>query len=127
MRDITKELVVAEAVSYGDHTDVPQFGATADVSDCNAVAFFATCDAIDATGGEITLTVEQSEDGTTWDIDETAVVGGGLLVANTDLSVGYNGVKRYVRAVTTVVGSPATSVYSVTTVKGHLRLSPEIA
>ncbi|RMI39882.1 hypothetical protein EBO15_28355 [Actinomadura harenae] len=82
------------------------------------------------TDGTHTFKIQVSDDGTTWaDAPTTDLQGPAISVAavtgNTAYTQGYNGPARYLRAVATVTGSPATGgLYSAGFVLSGPRRSP---
>ncbi len=62
------------------------------------------------TDGTHTPKIQESDDNTTWnDVDASALVGTlSNLATNTNQRVKYIGIKRYIRAVVTVGGTPST-------------------
>lgn len=82
------------------------------------------------TDGTHTITIEESDDNTTW-VTATALQGTAPAIVAVDddkvFEVGYLGGKRYVRAKTTVTGSPATGgIYDALVVLGDPRNAPVV-
>lgn len=79
------------------------------------------------TDGTHTPSLEESSDNATFTAVAAADMIGTLaaLAANTVQEVGYVGTKRYIRAVTTITGSPATGgVYNALVVRGNASKQP---
>lgn len=100
-------------------------GSTVDLQGFKSAAVVFAAGTI--TNGTHTPKLQESDNGSDW-TDVAANDQVGSLVAITTSSVqtvGYKGVKRYIRAVSTVTGSPATGgQYSAMVVRGNPDLAP---
>lgn len=82
------------------------------------------------TDGTHTLKLQDSPDGSSWTDVAAAQLDGSMPAISagggSPTRVGYLGTARYLRAVTTVTGSPATgAVYTVLVLRGHARKLPK--
>lgn len=85
----------------------------------------------DWTDGTHTFSLEESDDDSTFTAVAAAQVQGtnpvvvdGAADDNQTYTMGYLGIKRYVRVISTVTGSPSTgAVYGATIEKSHLRFA----
>lgn len=100
-------------------------GTGVDISGAGGVEILWVVGAI--TDGTHTPSIEESDDNSTF----AAVAAGDLigtlaaLAASTNQKVGYRGTKRYIRAVTTITGSPATGgVYGAVVLQSGKRKRP---
>lgn len=122
-RDLKNNISVATTIAPAAYT-ANTTGGTVDLLGYEAVAIEAIVGTI--TDGTHSLTVEHSDDGTTW----VAVPAGELqgsfvnLTSNTNQEVGYIGFKRYIRVNTTVSGATSGGVYAVTVVRGYPKVAP---
>ena len=97
-------------------------GTGVDVSNVGEVTVHWVVGAI--TDGTHTPTIEESDDNSTYTAVAEADLVGTLaaLAASTNQKVSYIGTKRYIRAVTTITGSPSTGgVYAAVVVATGLR------
>ncbi|HDZ73495.1 MAG TPA: hypothetical protein ENH55_12145 [Aurantimonas coralicida] len=106
-RDIKAEQALAPAIRVGSAT-----GGGVDRLGFEALTF--AIHAGDWTDGTHTVSADHSDDGTTWEsIPADQIIGAFPVVSavgaeNTITMVGYIGDRRYVRAKSTVTGSPVT-------------------
>ena len=97
-------------------------GAGVDVANVGEVTVHWVVGAI--TDGTHTPKIQESDDNSTYtDVDAAHLVGSlAALAASTNQKIGYIGARRYVRAVTTIAGSPSTGgVYAAVVVATGLR------
>jgi len=99
-------------------------GSTVDLRKYESAAIEAIVGTI--TDGTHTLTVQESDDGSTWtDVAADDLQGSFLnLASNTDQEVGYLGSKRYIRVNVAVVGATSGGTYAVSIVRGHPHNAP---
>lgn len=91
----------------------------------NSVAVFFHVGAI--TDGTHTPKIQESDDNSTYtDVAAGDLIGSlSALTASTNQKVGYKGSKAYIRAVSTITGSPSTGgVYAATVVRGDAIKQP---
>jgi hypothetical protein len=103
-------------------------GSAVDLSGFNSATFVVNAGAW--TDGSHTLKAQESDNNSDW----TDVAAGDLngsftaITSATQASklykIGYNGTKRYVRAVTTVATATSGAVYGVSVMRGHAFSSP---
>lgn len=120
-KDIASATSLAPAVrttsANGTGVDLQNYGACAIIWNVGTI-----------TDGTHTPTVEESDNNSTWTAVAAADLSGTLaaLTSNTNQEVGYTGLKRYVRAVTTITGSPSTGgAYAALVVRGRPRTLPQ--
>ncbi|MFJ7049043.1 hypothetical protein ACIQVC_37395 [Streptomyces sp. NPDC101112] len=84
------------------------------------------------TDGTHTFEVQDSDDNSSWAAVDSAYLQGSepAVTSSTDETVyeiGYKGIKRYLRVITTVTGSPATGgLYSALVVLANPRVAPVV-
>lgn len=121
MRDIHTSTDASQSINPAART-VSVNGATVDLQGCQAAEVDFNVGVI--TDGVHTPKLQDSDDNAAWvDVAASLQIGAlAALASNTHQRVGYVGDKRYLRAVVTVTGAPATGgVYSATVTRGHLR------
>lgn len=124
-RDLTNNIDVAESIRPQVATAGVN-GETVDLRGCDSVAFAVSVGAITGSGGDATVTLEESADGSTgWTaVDSDDILGTEpTLAADTAYQFGYIGGERYVRAVFGL-GTETNVAVSVTAAKGHLDNAP---
>lgn len=128
MKDTASQFNFATSLAPAAHTTSGN-GTAVDLTGYNSATFVV--DAGAWTDGTHTLKAQESDDNSTWtdvaaeDLNGsfTAITSSGT--ATKWYKVGYKGTKKWVRAVTTVTGSPATgAVYGVGVMRGHAFTSP---
>ena len=99
-------------------------GSSVDLSGFEAVEIVALVGTI--SDGTHALTVEESDDGSTWSAVAASDLLGSFanLASNTPQRVGYIGGKRYLRVKTTVTGATNGGVYGVSVILGKPRHAP---
>lgn len=122
-RDLKNNISVATSLAPAART-ASGTGATVDLLGYEAVAIEAIVGTI--TDGTHSLTVEYSDDGTTWAAVPAGELQGSFanLASNTNQEVGYIGFKRYIRVNTTVSGATSGGVYAVAVVRGYPKVAP---
>jgi hypothetical protein len=127
-RDLDKEISTAHSFVPAARTSTAN-GTGVDLVGYDKAAVVVSAGVV--TDGTHTLSLEESDDNSSF----TAVAAGNLSGSFTALTsgaggsatqeVGYLGTKRYIRAVTTVTGSPSTGgVYSVIVIRAGARTAP---
>lgn len=78
------------------------------------------------TDGTHSLTVQESDDGSTWSDVAASDLQGSFanLASDTNQKVGYLGTKRYIRVNATVSGATTGGVYAVVVVRSNPRKAP---
>lgn len=125
LRDATSNLAVAESIR-------PQVaaagvnGETVDLRGADAAMIAVSIGAITGSGGDATVTLEESSDGSTWtDVADADIQGTEpTLAANTAYQFGYIGTERYVRAVF-ALGTETNVAVAAAVVKDYLHVAPE--
>lgn len=100
-------------------------GTGIDLSGFNSAVVLLVVGAI--TDGTHTPKVQESDDNSTYtDVAAADLIGSlSALTASTNQKVGYKGNKRYIRAVTTITGSPSTGgIYSAVVLRGDAIKQP---
>jgi hypothetical protein len=121
MRDIHNSTDASQSINPAAHTATSN-GAGVDLAGANAAEVEFSVGTI--TDGVHTPKLQESDDNATWDDVAAGDQLGALAALATGVHqrVGYVGTKRYLRAVVTVAGGPATGgVYGATVTRGHLR------
>lgn len=129
MQDIREAISPATSLVKGAQT-ASDDGTTVSLQGYNAVAWFIEVGTI--TDGTHTPKIQESDDGSTWtDAPMSAVVYEDdtlsalpALESDTNMRVGYNGIKPYVRCSTVVAGATTGGVYGVTAVRGKPNRTP---
>lgn len=111
-RDLDKQISTANSLAPGALRTASANGTGIDLAGYRKAAVVIIAGAV--TDGTHTISVEESDisgSGYTT-VDPTQLSGTpGAVVASTNQEIGYLGTKRYIRAVTTVTGSPSTGAY----------------
>lgn len=99
-------------------------GATVDLQGYEGALIQAIVGTI--TDGTHSLTVQESDDGSTWSNVASSDLQGSFsdLASDTNQKVGYLGTKRYIRVNATVSGATSGGVYGVIVVRGKPRKAP---
>lgn len=99
-------------------------GSGVDLANYNSVAVQINAGTI--TDGTHTPKLQESDDNSSFSDVAAADLQGSFaaIATNTDQEVGYIGIKRYVRAVSTVAGATTGGVYSINILRGHPRNVP---
>lgn len=124
-RDLHNEIAVATSVDPAGNRTATVNGTGVDLAGYNAAAVAFVPAAI--TDGTHTPKLQESDDNATWNDVAAADQLGSLvdLASDTVQEVSYNGTKRYIRAVVTVAGGPATGgIYAALVVRGAPKLIP---
>jgi hypothetical protein len=125
MRDLASNISVAESIRPAVNSAATVTGQTVDCRGFDSAAAVVTVGAI-ASSGNVTVKLQDSDNGSDWD-DVTAanLVGTfpAALLTNTAFDVGYIGGKRYVRAFGTL-NSGTSVAYSVAIVRGNPHRAP---
>ena len=118
-RDLTNIVDVAESIRPQVASGAVN-GETVDTRGFDSVAFAVSVGAITGTGGDATVTIEESDDDSTWtDVADADIIGTEpTLAANTAYQFGYSGNARYVRAVFGL-GTETDVAVSAIAVNGH--------
>lgn len=128
MRDLASNIRVAQALAPAARTS----SATGGAVDRKGYDSLAVAVSVGAwTDGSHAVTVEHSEDGTTWEPAPAGDLAGSLPTiaaagaASSVTTVGYVGGRRYLRAKVAVSGSPTTgAVIGVALIMGHPHSAP---
>lgn len=102
-------------------------GETVDMRGADSVLFAVSIGAITGSGGDATVTLEESDDsGSNFTAVADADILGSepTLAADTAYQFGYSGNKRYVRAVF-ALGTETNVAVAAIAVRGHLHREPE--
>jgi len=101
-------------------------GQTVDMRGADSVLIAVSVGAISGSSGDATVTLEESDDDSTWtDVADADILGTEpALAADTAYQFGYSGDSRYVRAVFALGGETNVAVCA-TAVRGHLHREPE--
>lgn len=124
MKDLKSKISVAITIASALIDETVE-GETVDLQGFKSAAI--TFAAGTVTNGTHTPTIQESDNGSDWDDVAANDRVGALAAITTDSvqTVGYKGVKRYIRAVSTVTGSPATGgQYSALVIRGNPDLAP---
>jgi hypothetical protein len=123
-RDLTNNIEVVESIRPQVATAGVD-GETVDLRGGDSVAFSVSVGAITGTGGDATVTLEESSNGSDWtDVADADILGTEpTLAADTAYQFGYIGGERYVRPVFGL-GTETNVAVSVTATKGHLDNAP---
>jgi hypothetical protein len=99
-------------------------GSSVDLRDYEAVAIEAIVGTI--TDGTHSLTIQHSDDGTTWVGVPSGELQGSFsnLASNINQEVGYIGSKRYIRVNAGVATATTGGVYAVAVVRGYPKMAP---
>lgn len=125
MFDQKSTLNTASSIAPGAAITATENGAGVDLSNFNSATVVFNVGTI--TDGTHTPSIEESDDNATFTAVDPSLLIGTLtaLASNTVQSIGYIGTKRYIRAVSTVTGSPATGgYYTAEVVRGNGRKQP---
>jgi len=122
-QDLKNNISVATTLAPDAYT-ANVTGNTVDLNGYESAAIVAVVGAI--TDGTHSLTVQESDDGSTWsDVDASQLQGSFAdLASNTNQEVGYIGNKRYIRVNTTVAGATDGGKYAVVIVRGNPKVAP---
>lgn len=104
-------------------------GEGVDLRGAESVAVVVSIGAITGSSGDAAVTLEESDDNSTFtDVADADIIGTEptALAQNTTYRFGYKGSKRYVRAVFALGGETDVAVAAMA-VKGHLARKPEDA
>jgi len=119
---VTKVALTNQTISTNTTTN----GATVDRYGFNSVSFTVLSGSV--TDGSYAITVEDSEDGSSWAAAAAASVQGSMTVAATDDNevneIGYIGVKRYVRIKIVSTGVTTGGVFGAIAALGEPRRKP---
>lgn len=126
MRDLHSLITPVESIAPAAHTASANGSSVDRAQTSNAfqsVAVVAYAGTI--TDGDHAITVEESDDDSTWTEVAAADLQGDLPTFSDseagEHTIGYFGRKRFVRAVTTVSGATSGGVYGALVVLGHAR------
>lgn len=125
LRDNTSNLLVAESIRPQVATAGVN-GETVDTRGSDAVMIAVSVGAITGSGGDATVTLEESDNGSDWtDVADADILGTEpTLSADTAYQFGYSGDARYVRAVFGL-GTETDVAVSATAVLGDLHRAPD--
>lgn len=125
LRDATSNLVNEESIRPQVATAGVN-GETVDLRGCDAAMVAVSIGAITGSGGDATVTLEESDNGSDWtDVADGDIQGTEpTLAANTAYQFGYIGNERYVRAVF-ALGTETNVAVSATVIKKYLHRAPE--
>lgn len=121
-RDLVNDIGVARGISPAVYTATTN-GQSIDLRGFDSVAFTVATGTV--TDGSYTVTLEESDDNTTFTAVPAAdyLITSSVAIAATDDNVvrrfGYRGTKRYVRPVLTATGAVSGGAFSVTGALGH--------
>jgi len=101
-------------------------GETVDLRGADSVLFAVTVGAVTGGNGDSVVTIEESEDDSTFtDVADTDILGSEpTLAANTAYQFGYIGTARYVRG-KFGIGTETNAAVSVVAVRTHLHSEPD--
>ncbi|MEM9566293.1 MAG: hypothetical protein AAGA93_26975 [Actinomycetota bacterium] len=124
--DIANNIGIVPSIDPQAHTASAN-GAGVDLADFGSAAVVVVAGAI--TDGTHTITVEESDDNSAFTAVAAEDLDGTYTVIDSDddgtvQKVGYQGTKRFIRAVTTVAGVTTGGIYGVHVVKGSPRVAP---
>lgn len=122
-RQLSSRISVATTLAPAVRTAAAT-GVAVDLAGYHAAAIEALVGTI--TDGTHTLTVQESDDGTTWADVATADLQGSFtaLASGTVQEVGYIGGKRYIRVNAAVTGATSGGAYAVAVVRGMAQSMP---
>lgn len=117
MLDIKNEIDVWTTLAPSAKTATAN-GTGVDLSGVEGAVLYVQAGTI--TDGTHTISLQESDDNTTFTNVATPDLIGTLVVltSNSVQRIGYKGIKRYVRAVTTVSGATTGGVYAATIIRG---------
>lgn len=122
-RDLVSNIDLRSSLDPGDYTASAN-GAAVDLQgfESAAVAFIVGT----VTDGTHTPSVEESDDGASWQAVAAADLSGALanLASGVNQRVGYRGAKRYLRAVLTVAGATVGARAAAVVVRGDAAQRP---
>lgn len=124
-RDNNSILDVNESVRPAVHAGSVN-GEGVDLRESNAALIAISIGAITGSSGDASVTLEESDDNSTYtDVADADILGAEpiALADNTAYQFGYSGTKRYVRAVLDTAGETNVAG-SVTVIRGELDRSP---
>lgn len=123
-RDSNSNLAALESIRPQVATGAVN-GETVDLRGYDSATIAVSIGAITGTAGDATVTLEESDDGTTFsDVADADILGTEpTLAANNDYQFGYIGGSRYVRAVFALGGETNVAV-SAMVVAGHAHKAP---
>lgn len=124
-RDLDKSISVANSLAPATRTTTAN-GTGIDLAGYDRAAVVFTVGTI--TDGTHTVKVQESDDNSTFTDVAAANLSGsvGALSSNTNLELGYLGTKRYIRAVTTITGSPSTGgAYAAVVIRAGAKTLPQ--
>ena len=127
-RDMNSNLDVNESIRPQVATGAVN-GETVDLRGADSAVIGVSIGAISGTSGDAAVTLEESDDGTSFsDVADADILGSEptALAANTAYQFGYIGESRYVRAVFALGGETNVAVAAVVA-RGHLHAAPENA
>lgn len=120
MKDLASNIKVENTLKPAAYI-ANETGETIDLRGYNSAAIQLLTGTI--TDGTHTLTIQESDDGISWnDVDPGELNGTfeDITTANAgNQKVGYHNIKRYLRVNVTVAGATTGGVYSVVVIKGH--------
>lgn len=125
-RDMNSNLDVNESIRPQVATGAVD-GQGVDLRGADSATIGVSIGAITGTAGDAAVTLEESDDGTTYtDVADADIIGSEptALAANTAYQFGYIGEKRYVRATFALGGETNVAVAAMIT-RGNLHLAPE--
>jgi hypothetical protein len=124
LRDLNSNVAALESIRPQVATAAVD-GETVDLRGYDSAVIVVSVGAITGTGGDATVTLEESDDGTTWaDVADADILGTEpTLAANNDYQFGYIGDARYVRA-TFTLGTETNVALSAMVVAGHAHKAP---
>lgn len=128
MQDLVSEISVAQTLAPALRAASGD-GAGVDLQGFDAAVVVVECGVI--TDGTHTIEVQESDDNVAFTAVATADLSGAepAVVAADDndiFEIGYFGTKRFIRAIVTVTGAPATGgVYGAHVVRGRARKQPK--
>lgn len=102
-------------------------GETVDTRGSDSVLIAVSIGAISGAAGDASVTLEESDDDSTWtDVADADILGSEptALAANTAYQFGYSGDSRYVRAVFALGGETNVAVAAIA-IRGDLHREPE--
>lgn len=121
--DLYNNLTIEATVAPAAHT-TNVTGAAVDLQGYHGAMIQAVVGTI--TDGTHSLTVQESDDGSTWSDVDAADLQDSFddLATDTNQKVGYLGTKRYLRVNAAVTGATSGGEYAVVVVKGMPRKAP---
>ncbi|QIM48984.1 hypothetical protein G9Q38_07210 [Pusillimonas sp. DMV24BSW_D] len=129
MKDLKNNIAVVSALAAAVHTATKADAAIVDLQGANSATVVINTGAI-AGAGDFTVSLVHGDES---DLSDSAAVTAGdllgefpaSLAADSAYSVGYRGVKRYLRVVITQNSGTSIAAAAVI-VKGHLNLAPAV-